>query len=146
MGQRLAGVGPFAVEAWGGEYTYTFSGLPELATDWCPFALEIAVPSDPTPADVDRLLERWHGYRPRFAADAGVFRDAVVSLYRACDEYGPRDLSDADTLAQVGRARLEVCTLDRRDHELYAAEYPEFDAEHGPLFAWDESAGWQRIA
>jgi hypothetical protein len=125
---------------------YTFSDLPELATDWCRFELILFVPAEPTPAVIDELVERWEWYRPRHAANAGVLRDGVVNLYRACDDYLPRTLSDAQVVAQVQRGNIQVFPRAEGDSPLAAEVFVAFDGDHGPLFEWDESIpGWSQV-
>ncbi|MGL6073527.1 MAG: hypothetical protein ACRC8S_05115 [Fimbriiglobus sp.] len=146
VGLKLASLGTYTVEAFRGVYTYSFASLPELANDWFQFTLCLEVPYDPTPEVVDRILDCWEWYRSRHLTDSAIFRDEVVSLYRACGEYGPEDLSDAEILAQVERAYVTVCAPDLSGRELYATVYPEFETEHAPAFYWDaKRLGWRLV-
>jgi len=146
VGQRLTAIGPFLAEPGVEHVTYTFTDLPELATDWCRFVLEVTVPAEPTPAIVDELIERWNWYRPLHATHAGELRDGVVRLYRACDDYLPRELSDAEVVAQAQRGMIQISPRTEGESPLAAELFVAFDGDHGPLFEWDGVVlGWSQI-
>jgi hypothetical protein len=77
---RLAGIGPYTIEAEDHEFIYFWERLPELACGWTKFDLVFALPPEEREPD-ERMFALWEWYRGRHPSHAAWFRREEIVPY-----------------------------------------------------------------